>query len=64
MAVKVHENTYKRYNDCIVLKWANIVYIQKILNTHEPIITIIVGITVLPSPLDAAMVQSINADTL
>lgn len=62
-AVIIHEHGYNRNNDGIVWKCANIVYTHATLNTHEPIITTIVGTIVLPSPLDAAIVQSINEDT-
>ena len=62
-AVIIQEHGYNRNNDGIVWKYANIVYTHATLNTHEPIITTIVGTIVLPSPLDAAIVQSINEDT-
>ena len=38
-------------------------YTQKILNTHEPSITIMVGTMVLLRPRAAAMVQSIKAES-
>lgn len=41
---------------------ANTVFTHKILNTHEPIITIKVGIAVLWIALEAAILQSIRAD--
>jgi hypothetical protein len=47
----------------MVPKYAKTVYIQTILNTQDPIMTIMVGRILLPSPLEAAMEQSINADT-
>ena len=62
IAVIVHENTYRRYKDCMVLKYAKTVHIQTIRNTHEPMITIMVGRMLFPSPLDAAMEQSMKAD--
>ena len=37
------------------------VYTHITLNTQEPMMTMIVGTTLLPSPLEAAMVQSIKA---
>ena len=42
----------------------NTVNIHITLKTHEPKITIMVGARVLPIPLEAAIVQSINAETL
>jgi len=53
---------YSRYKDGIVRKYANTVFTQIILNTQDPIITIIVGTTLLPSAREAAMVLSIKAE--
>ena len=55
--------TYMRYNDCSVLKYANTVSSHIILNTTEPITTMMVGATLFPMPLAAAVVLSMNADT-
>ena len=59
----LQENTYSRYNDVIVPKYANTVYIHITRNTHEPNVTITVGTKLFPSPLEAAIVQSIKAET-
>ena len=48
----------------MVWKWAKMVYTQITRNTQEPSTTMTVGTTVLPSPREAAMVQSIKADSL
>ena len=45
----------------MVWKCAKMVYTHITLNTQEPMMTMIVGTTLLPSPLEAAMVQSIKA---
>jgi hypothetical protein len=47
----------------MVWKWAKMVYTQITRNTQEPSTTMTVGTTVLPSPREAAMVQSIKAET-
>ena len=62
-AVRDQEHKYNRYSDCMVPKYAKTVYIQTILNTQDPIMTMMVGRILLPSPLEAAMEQTINADT-
>ncbi len=46
----------------MVWKWAKMVYTQITRNTQEPITTMMVGTTVLPSPREAAMVQSMKAE--
>ena len=61
-AVIAHEKVYSRKSDGIVLNQAKTVHSHIILNTHEPIITMNDGIPVLPSPLEAAIVQSIKAE--
>ena len=55
-----HEKAYSRYSDWIVWKYAKMVKIHARRNTTEPNITRMVGITVRPSPRDAARVQSIS----
>ena len=47
----------------MVLKYANTVHIHKSRNTVEPAVTINMGTMVYPSPLEAAMVQSMKALT-
>ena len=63
MAVMLQENTYNRYKEGIVLKYAKMVYTQITRDTQEPLNTIIVGTSLFPSALDAAIVQSMKADT-
>ena len=46
----------------MVWKCAKIVYTHATRNTQEPRITRMVGTTVLPSPREAAIVQSIKAE--
>ena len=53
---------YSRYSAGMVWKWAKMVYTQITRNTQEPITTMMVGTTVLPSPREAAMVQSMKAE--
>ena len=55
--------TYMRYKDCSVLKYANTVSSHIILNTTEPMTTMMVGMTLFPMPLAAAVALSMNADT-
>lgn len=63
IAVIAHEKKYSEYNAAMVWNQAKIVYTHTILNTQEPSITITVGVTVLPIPLEAAIVPSIKALT-
>ena len=63
IAVIDQENTYNRYRDGIVLKYAKMVLTHTIRNTQDPRMTIIIGITLFPSPLEAEIALSINADT-
>ena len=61
-AVRVQLQGYSRYSAGMVWKWAKMVYTQITRNTQEPITTMMVGTTVLPSPREAAMVQSMKAE--
>ena len=63
IAVIDQENAYKRYKDAMVPKYTKIVYTQITRNTQEPMITIMVGTMLFPIPRDAAIVQSINAES-
>lgn len=62
IAVNAHALAYTRYSDSSVLMLAKIVQTQIILNTTLPMITIIVGITLFPSPLAPAAGLSMNAE--
>ena len=55
--------TYMRYKDCSDLKYANTVNSQIILNMTEPMTTMMVGATLFPMPLAAAVALSMKADT-
>ena len=59
----VQEKKYKRYSEVSVWKWAKTVNTQITRNTQDPKMTMIVGGILFPIPLDAAMEQSINAET-